>query len=85
MLYKEYIRKFGKIDKNFDVYLFNIMTYCLMYKYPISAATQNIRKDLISIFEPKKIYEMYKNLLLVNKKEYNDGYIVDEYQKKYKL
>lgn len=85
ILYTKYIKKFGYIDKSFDIYSFNMMTYGFLYKIYLTSIEMNILNGNFSIFEKKEIKEMYNNLLLFDDNSYDDNFIIDEYQKKIKL
>lgn len=83
-LYRYYLKNIGKIDENFDIYSFNVMTYSILYRYYTPTAFTNIRLGNMSVFEKEKVLQMYKRLLLTKANSYDDGFIIDEYQKRIK-
>lgn len=77
ILYNYYLKKCGTIDKNFDIYSFNIMTYCFLAKIYTPFVYNNLSQYKYGIIKSPSIQNMLNNLLLKNG-IYNDEFIIDK-------
>ncbi len=72
---KEYIQKYG-INKGLDIFLFNIMTYCVLNSSPYFQTRIRINNGMYGIFNTASGKKICDNLLLENK-TFDNEYLID--------
>ena len=78
-----YVEKFG-INNGLDVYLFNLMTFCILNKTYYLKTRMNIANKEYGVFGSDEESINLCNSLLLDEKNYNSDYLIDVYQKSLK-
>lgn len=73
---EEYINKVG-INKNLDIFTFNITTYSILYNCPFHLVRKNIYQENYGYFNNPTAKTICKSLLLENKKNLNNKFLID--------
>ena len=82
--YQRYIKKFGEINKYFDIYCFNMMTYTYMNKIFSPHGFCNILNENYGYFKTKESKIICQKLLL-KEEEYESDFLIDKILKRDKL